>query len=395
MQISQRAQTIEPFFVMEVAKAALRMAEQLSQEDWPMIYLNIGEPDFTAAPSVQQRAVQAIEDGQTQYTPALGIEPLRQCVSKWYETQFGLHVPSSRICITSGASSALQLACLALIEPGDEILMPDPSYPCNRHFITACGGRAKLIGAQAENRLQLSLANVQDHWGPKTKGVLLASPSNPTGTSIALDELEKIHAFVKSQNGVTLVDEIYLGLSFQLEKASTALVLDEDIVSINSFSKYFNMTGWRLGWLVTPAELVSPIERLAQNLYICPSAIAQHAALGCFEPQSLALFEQRKSAFKERRDYLVKALLELGFEIPALPDGAFYVWANCQKLYSSLGVNNSWDFTFELMKRTHIAVAPGRDFGQNDTEHFIRLSTASSMTSLIEAVSRMKSIFTS
>lgn len=395
MQISQRAQTIEPFFVMEVAKAALRMAEQLSQEDWPMIYLNIGEPDFTAAPSVQQRAVQAIEDGQTQYTPALGIEPLRQCVSKWYETQFGLHVPSSRICITSGASSALQLACLALIEPGDEILMPDPSYPCNRHFITACGGRAKLIGAQAENRLQLSLANVQDHWGPKTKGVLLASPSNPTGTSIALDELEKIHAFVKSQNGVTLVDEIYLGLSFQLEKARTALVLDEDIVSINSFSKYFNMTGWRLGWLVTPAELVSPIERLAQNLYICPSAIAQHAALGCFEPQSLALFEQRKSAFKERRDYLVKALLELGFEIPALPDGAFYVWANCQKLYSSLGVNNSWDFTFELMKRTHIAVAPGRDFGQNDTEHFIRLSTASSMTSLIEAVSRMKSIFTS
>lgn len=395
MQISQRAQTIEPFFVMEVAKAALRMAEQLSQEDWPMIYLNIGEPDFTAAPSVQQRAVQAIKDGQTQYTPALGIEPLRQCVSKWYETQFGLHIPSSRICITSGASSALQLACLALIEPGDEILMPDPSYPCNRHFITACGGRAKLIGAQAENRLQLSLANVQDHWGPKTKGVLLASPSNPTGTSIALDELEKIHAFVKSQNGVTLVDEIYLGLSFQLEKASTALVLDEDIVSINSFSKYFNMTGWRLGWLVTPAELVSPIERLAQNLYICPSAIAQHAALGCFEPQSLALFEQRKSAFKERRDYLVKALLELGFEIPALPDGAFYVWANCQKLYSSLGVNNSWDFTFELMKRTHIAVAPGRDFGQNDTEHFIRLSTASSMTSLIEAVSRMKSIFTS
>ncbi|MFN0003975.1 MAG: pyridoxal phosphate-dependent aminotransferase [Burkholderiaceae bacterium] len=395
MQISQRAQTIEPFFVMEVAKAALRMAEQLSQEDWPMIYLNIGEPDFTAAPSVQQRAVQAIEDGQTQYTPALGIEPLRQCVSKWYETQFGLHVPSSRICITSGASSALQLACLALIEPGDEILMPDPSYPCNRHFITACGGRAKLIGAQAENRLQLSLANVQDHWGPKTKGVLLASPSNPTGTSIALDELEKIHAFVKSQNGVTLVDEIYLGLSFQLEKARTALVLDEDIVSINSFSKYFNMTGWRLGWLVTPAELVSPIERLAQNLYICPSAIAQHAALGCFEPQSLALFEQRKSSFKERRDYLVKALLELGFEIPALPDGAFYVWANCQKLYSSLGVNNSWDFTFELMKRTHIAVAPGRDFGQNDTEHFIRLSTASSMTSLIEAVSRMKSIFTS
>ena len=248
MHISQRAQTIEPFFVMEVAKAALRMAEQLGNEDWPMIYLNIGEPDFTAAPRVQQRAVQAIEQGLTQYTAALGIEPLRQCISKWYGTQFGLDVPSSRISITSGASSALQLACLALIEPGDEILMPDPSYPCNRHFITACGGRAKLIAAQAENRLQLSLSNVQDHWGPQTKGVLLASPSNPTGTSIALDELKKIQAFVKSQNGFTLVDEIYLGLSFQAQQASTALALDEDIVSINSFSKYFNMTGWRLGW---------------------------------------------------------------------------------------------------------------------------------------------------
>ena len=393
MRISERAQAIEPFYVMEVAKAASRMAEQLGADDWPMIYLNIGEPDFTAAPKVQQQAKEAIDKGLTQYTPALGIDPLRESISQWYASYFGLVVPSTRILITAGASSALQLACMALIEPGDEMLMPDPSYPCNRHFITSCGGEAKCIASDAKSNFQLSLASVQENWGPKTRGVLLASPSNPTGTTIALDELGKIHAFVKSKNAITLVDEIYLGLSFQEPPANTALVLDDQIVSINSFSKYFNMTGWRLGWMVTPPELVAPIERLAQNLFICPSAIAQHAALACFEPESLALFEQRKVSFRERRDYLVQALLGLGFEIPAQPNGAFYVWANCQQLYASLGVSNSWDFTFELMRQTHIAVAPGRDFGRHETEHFIRLSTASSMASLVEAVERMKTIF--
>ncbi len=393
MRISERAQAIEPFFVMEVAKAASRMAEQLGADDWPMIYLNIGEPDFTAAPRVQARAKEAIDKGQSQYTPALGIDPLRDSISKWYGSHFGLDVPSSRILITAGASSALQLACMALIEPGDEMLMPDPSYPCNRHFITSCGGVAKLIASGAKSDFQLSLASVQDNWGPKTRGVLLASPSNPTGTTIDFDELKKIHAFVSAQHAITLVDEIYLGLSFQEPPAKTALALDEQIVSINSFSKYFNMTGWRLGWMVVPSELVAPIERLAQNLFICPSAIAQHAALACFEPESLALFEARKGAFRERRDYLVQALLDLGFDIPAQPQGAFYIWANCQPLYGALGVSNSWDFAFELMRQTHIAVAPGRDFGHNETEHFIRLSTASAMSALVQAVERMKTIF--
>lgn len=393
MRISKRAQSIEPFFVMEVAKAAARLAQTLGPDDAPMIHLNIGEPDFTAAPLVQERAIQAIEQGLSQYTPAIGIDPLRERISEWYASHFGLDVPSSRIVITAGASSALQLACLTLIEPGDEILMPDPSYPCNRHFISACGGQAQLIACGAADKFQLSLASVQAHWSERTRGVLLASPSNPTGTSVDFEELRKIHAFVKAQNGITLMDEIYLGLSFGEEAARSALALDDQIISINSFSKYFNMTGWRLGWLVTPQELVTPLERLAQNLFICPSAIAQHAALACFEPQSLSLFEQRKAAFKSRRDHLVEALKALGFEVPVQPDGAFYIWANCQPLYSALGVNNSWDFTFELMKRAHIAVAPGRDFGAHDTEHFIRISTANSMPQLLQAITRMKALF--
>jgi len=393
MRISSRAQSIEPFFVMEVAKAASILAQSLGPHDAPIIHLNIGEPDFTAAPRVQQRAIQTIQDGLSQYTPAIGIDPLRESISHWYQTHFDLKIPSDRIVITSGASSALQLACLALIEQGDEILMPDPSYPCNRHFITACQGEAKLIACGAEQGFQLRLEQVQSHWSSRTRGVLLASPSNPTGTSIAFEELSKIHHFVQAQNAITLVDEIYLGLSFSSEPARSALSLGEEVISINSFSKYFNMTGWRLGWMVVPPHLVSVIERIAQNLFICPSAIAQHAALACFESESLALFEERKLAFKSRRDYLVQSLKELGFKVPATPDGAFYIWANCEDLYERFGVNKSWDFTFELMKKAHIAVAPGRDFGQHETDHFIRISTANSMENLVQAVQRMKVLF--
>ncbi|OYU75340.1 MAG: aminotransferase, partial [Burkholderiales bacterium PBB5] len=213
---------------------------------------------------------------------------LREALSAWYAQRFGLNIPARRIMITAGASAALQLACLALFEAGDEVLMPDPSYPCNRHFVTAAQGQAVLLPTQAQDRFQLSAAQVAEAWGQRTRGVLLASPSNPTGTSIAPQELRSIHQFVQSKGGITLVDEIYLGLSYDDTFGHSALALGEHIVSVNSFSKYFNMTGWRLGWLVLPEALVAPVERLAQNLFICASTIAQQAALACFHPESIA-----------------------------------------------------------------------------------------------------------
>ena len=390
MKISHRASRIEPFYVMEVAKAASAIAQEVAGTDRPMIFLNIGEPDFTAPPLVQQAAVRAVQAGATQYTQATGLPALRERISRWYASRFGVDIAPGRIVVTAGASAALQLACLALIEAGDEILMPDPSYPCNRHFVSAAEGTAVLIPTTADERFQLSAGKVQAAWGPRTRGVLLASPSNPTGTSIHPDELRRIHAEVASRGGITLVDEIYLGLSFDDTFGHTALALDDQIISINSFSKYFNMTGWRLGWMVVPQTLVPVIERLAQNLFICPSTVSQQAALACFEPDSIAEYERRRSEFKARRDFFIPALNDLGLTVPVIPDGAFYAWADCSHACEKLGVADSWAFAFELMKRAHVAVTPGRDFGTADTARFVRFSTASSMAHLQSAVQRLQ-----
>ena len=403
MRIAQRAQRVEPFYVMELAKAAAEMAAQAGPDQRDMIYLSIGEPDFTAPPLVQQAAARAIRDGRSQYTQATGLPALRRAISGWYASRFGLDVDPQRIVVTAGASAALQLACLTLIEAGDEVLMPDPSYPCNRQFVQAAEGRAVLLPAGPENRFQLSAEQVEAAWGPSTRGVLLASPSNPTGTSIARTELEKIARLVRDRGGVTLVDEIYLGLSFDPAYGHSALGLadglGDDVISINSFSKYFNMTGWRLGWLVLPPSLVPVAERLAQNLFICASTIAQHAALACFEPESLAEYERRRAAFQARRDYFIPELNRLGLTVPVMPDGAFYAWADVSALCERWGLppatpaqpeGGSWALSFELMQRCQLATTPGRDFGQANPGRYLRFSTANSMEQLREAVARLE-----
>ena len=392
MKFSSRAERIDPFYVMEVAKAAQAMAREVAGTSEPMIFLNIGEPDFTAPPLVQEAAAKAVRDGATQYTNALGLDALRERISGWYQSRFGVDVPARRIVVTAGASAALHLACLALIEHGDEILMPDPSYPCNRHFVSAAEGRAVLVPTTAAERYQLSSAKVQAAWTDKTRGVLLASPSNPTGTSIAPAELRRIHEVVQARGGVTMIDEIYLGLSYEEEFGHTALAIDENIISINSFSKYFNMTGWRLGWMVVPDAMVPVVERLAQNLFICASTVSQQAALACFEAESIAEYERRRAEFKARRDYFIPALQSLGLNVPVMPDGAFYAWADCTDAAQRLGVQGSWDFALEVMRRAHVAITPGRDFGSFEPERFVRFSTANSMAQLQESVARLRKL---
>ena len=383
-RLASRLDRIEPFYVMECAKAAAELARSPACADSPMIFLNIGEPDFTAPPLVQQAAERALRDGRTQYTDACGLPALRERISAWYAERFGLSIAPRRIVVTAGASAALQLACLALVDRDDEVLLPDPSYPCNRHFVAAAEGVPVLLPASAEARYQLTADGVRAAWSARTRGVLLASPSNPTGTSIDPQEMGHIVHTVRERGGFTVVDEIYLGLSFDERYGHSALAHGDDVVSINSFSKYFSMTGWRLGWLVVPEALVAPIEKLAQNLYICPSTVAQHAALACFEPASIAEYERRRAAFRERRDFLVPALNALQLSVPVMPDGAFYAWADC-----SAHAGSSWDFCFDMMRRAHVAITPGRDFGRHGSERFVRLSYASSMAQLQQAVQRL------
>jgi aspartate/methionine/tyrosine aminotransferase len=403
MKLASRLDHIEPFYVMECAKAAVELANSPACDParggTPMIFLNIGEPDFTAPPLVEQAALRCLRDGKTQYTPAMGLPALRERLSQWYAERFGLHVPARRIVITAGASGALQLACLALVDRGDEVLMPDPSYACNRHFVAAADGVPVLLPSSPEHRFQLDADGVEKAWTPRTRGVLLASPSNPTGTSIHPDEMRRILQVVRSRGGFAMVDEIYLGLSFDDTFGHSALMHDDwhdkqhdavdgdCIVSINSFSKYFSMTGWRLGWLVLPEALVPAVEKLAQNLYICASSVAQHAALACFEPESLAEYERRRGEFRARRDYVVPALNALGLRVPVMPDGAFYAWADC-----SAHATSSWDFCFDLMRNAHVALTPGRDFSRHAGERYLRLSFASSMETLSQAMARLGNV---
>lgn len=378
--LAGRVANIAPFHTMELMKQA--HALELAGHD-DIIHLSIGEPDFTAPQVVIDAAMAALAQGKLKYTPAAGLHALREAIAAHYQIAFGVTLSAERIIITAGASGALLLACAALVNNGDEVLMPDPCYPCNRNIVMAFDGVVKAIACGAEQQFQLSAAAVAAQWTPRSRGICVASPSNPTGTSIDPLELARIIAFVRQQGGFVMVDEIYQGLSYDVPPW-TALALDDDIIVINSFSKYFDMTGWRLGWMVVPAYLAPDMEKIAQNLFICASAVAQHAALACFTPEAMRQFEARRVEFKRRRDYLVAALREIGFVIPVTPDGAFYIYADCSRFSPDADC-----FARELLRNCAIVVVPGLDFGPALAGHYIRLSYTTSMEQLEQAVARM------
>ncbi|MGV0127383.1 pyridoxal phosphate-dependent aminotransferase [Burkholderia gladioli] len=387
IRLASRVDAIQPFYVMEVVKQAARL-EQAGRD---VIHMSIGEPDFTAPEPVVEAAAAAMRRGVTQYTSALGIAPLREAIAAHYARAYGLEIASERVIVTAGASAALLLACLALVGRDDEVLMPDPSYPCNRHFVAAAEGRPVLVPSGPEARFQLSAKDVRERWGERTRGVLLASPSNPTGTSLAPDELGRILQAVRERGGFAIIDEIYQGLSYDGPPVS-ALSFSDEVITVNSFSKYFNMTGWRLGWLVVPPALVGTFEKLAQNLFICASALAQHAALACFEPDTLAIYEARRLEFMRRRDYIVPALASLGFEVPVRPDGAFYVYARCGGV-AHPAAGDSAKLVDAMLEDAGVVLVPGMDFGVHAPRDYIRLSYATAYERLEEAVARLRKLF--
>ena len=379
LPLARRTAQIQPFQVMELIKRA----HALAATGKPVLHLSIGEPDFTAPAPVVDALQRAVRDGNTQYTGATGIEPLRRAIAEDYARRYGVEVSPARVVVTAGASGALSLACCALVDPGDRVLMTDPGYPCNRHFVAAFDGIPEPVAVGPDTRFQLTADLVRRHWRDGVKGVLLASPANPTGTSIPFDELHGIVETSRARGGFSIVDEIYLGLSYGASP-QTALALGEDVIVTNSFSKYFHMTGWRLGWMVVPEALAPVFEKLSQNLYICPSALAQHAALACFTEASLAIFEERREAFRRRRDYLVPALRRIGLEVPVEPDGAFYVYVDCSRFS-----DDSAAFADELLEKTWVSVVPGSDFGSHQPGRYLRLSYATSMEHLEEAIDRL------
>lgn len=380
MRAASRLADIAPFHVMEL----LTRAKALEAEGRDIIHMEVGEPDFPTPAPIVAAAQQAIAEGRTFYTPALGLPELREAISRYYADRYGIAVPASRIAVTAGASGALTLAMACLVEPGSEWLVTDPGYPCNRHFIRAFEGVPTAIPVDAASNYQPTPALLEQYWGEKTAGALFASPANPTGTMLTAREIDALARFVRQRDGQLILDEIYHGLTYE-EDAPTALAAGDDIFVVQSFSKYFQMTGWRLGWLVIPKSYVRDIEKLAQNLFISPSTPAQYAALAAFAPATIELLELRRAEFKRRRDFLAPALRSLGFQLDAKAQGAFYLYADCSAL-----TEDSDRFARDLLESAGVAITPGLDFGHHAPRQHVRFAYTTDIARLDEAVARIR-----
>jgi aspartate/methionine/tyrosine aminotransferase len=379
LRLAARMEGIEPFHVMEL----LARARALEAQGRSIVHMEIGEPDFTTPRPVCEAGIRALERGDLFYTPALGLPQLREAIARYYDMRYGVTVAPERIVVTSGSSGALLLAIAVLVGPGDRVLLADPGYPANRHFVRMMEGEPVGVPVGADSHYQLNAALLERYWDDRTIAALIASPSNPTGTIIDIAALTEMARQVERRNGVLLVDEIYHGLVYE-GAVQTALTLPGKVFVINSFSKYFNMTGWRLGWMVAPDAYVPALDRLSQNVYLSAPTPSQHAALAAFEPETLAILDARRDEFKARRDFLVPALRALGFGIPHTPEGAFYVYANCAAL-----TGDSYRFTLDLLEHAGVAITPGIDFGNHRPNEHVRFAYTRPVEVLAEGVRRI------
>jgi aspartate/methionine/tyrosine aminotransferase len=370
---------IANFHVMEV----LARARALEAQGRSIVHMEIGEPDFATPQSICEAGIRALQKGELYYTPALGLPELREKIAGYYKTRYGVDLSPARVIITSGASGALLLTIAVLVNPGDQVLLADPGYPANRHFVRMMEGEPVGVAVGADSNYQLTPELLEQHWGSRTVGALLASPSNPTGTLVPAASMREMAALARQRNGALIVDEIYHGLVYD-DSVETALDISENVFIINSLSKYFEMTGWRLGWLVAPERYVAEIDKLSQNIYLAAPTPSQYAALAAFEPETLALLDARRDEFKARRDYLVPALRTLGFDIPQMPQGAFYIYAGCSRL-----TRDSHAFALDLLEKAGVAITPGIDFGDNAPERHIRFAYTQSIEKLQEGVRRI------
>ena len=380
MKLAARMAHIEPFEVMEIQT----LARECEAKGMDVIHLEIGEPDFRTPAPIVEAAKRALDTQPMFYTSALGLMELREAISRFYRDRYRIDVPAARIIVTAGSSAALLLAFGVLLDPGDEVLQADPSYPCNRHFARTLGAVPRLVPVGPGSRYQMTAEVARRHWTPATKIAMVASPANPTGTMVTPREVAELAALAREKGATLVVDEIYHGLVYDGQPPHSALEAGEDVFVINSFSKYWQMTGWRLGWLVAPPRYVREIEKLAQNLFISPSTLAQHAALACFTPETLEIVEARRRELDERRRFLIPALERLGLRVPVVPQGAFYIYAD-----SSALAPDSFALARSILTQAGVAVTPGKDFGRHEPERHIRIAYTQTVARLEEAVARM------
>ena len=379
-EASKRSRRIQPFQVM----AILAQAQALQKAGRDIIHLEVGEPDFATPEPMTEAAVAAMRAGKTHYTPALGLPELREQIARYYQTRFGVSLPPERVVLTTGASGALMLLSAMTLNPGDGLMLADPGYPCNRHFAALFEAHGQLIPSGPEVEYQLTAESVAAHWNDQTRVVLVASPANPTGTVLSRQQMADIAQVCRDNGGQFWVDEIYQGINFGTQP-ETVLSVADDACVLNSFSKFFGMTGWRLGWTIVPEDKVTLMDTLAQNLYLAPPTPAQYAALAAFSPEVMTLLEERRQILEARRDYLLKALPELGFKVPVAPAGALYVYADVSEL-----THDSLSFCERLLQDTGVAITPGVDFGDYRSAEHIRIAFTTDIARLEEAVSRIK-----
>ncbi|MCA3028002.1 MAG: pyridoxal phosphate-dependent aminotransferase [Rhodocyclaceae bacterium] len=382
-RLSKRMSHIQPFQAMEIQSRA-RVLELAGHD---VIHMEIGEPDFGTPLPVIEAGKRALDEQPMWYTRALGLMPLREAIAKFYQNKYGVTIDPERVIVTAGSSAALLLAFAALLNDGDEVLMSDPGYPCNRHFVRSMNGVPVQVPVGAAGDFQMTATDISTRWGIHTAAALIASPANPTGTLIADEELRKIHQAVTERGGSLIVDEIYQGLTYDSAPSTALSILDhaDNVFIVNSFSKYFHMTGWRLGWMVVPKAYVKEMETLAQNLFISPSTPAQYAAMAAFLPETLGILEARRCELKKRRDFLVPALEAISFQVPAKPGGAFYVYAD-----TSAVAEDSFHLSSTLLEKALVAMTPGRDFGVNQRERYMRIAYTQPIARLEDAVDRIR-----
>lgn len=377
---ASRMRDIQPFHVM----ALLAEARQREAAGQDIIHLEIGEPDFPTPQPIVEAGIRALQQGRTKYTAARGLPALREAIAGYYASRFGVTIAPERILITPGASGALQLVLGAMLNPGDEVLMTDPGYPCNRHFVRLFEGKATGIPVGAATAYQLTPTHLTQYWTQATRAVLLATPANPTGTVLSLAELHALYAATTQRGGELIVDEIYQGLTYGVPDVTALSVDAENIWVINSFSKYFGMTGWRLGWVVAPEYAVETLDRLAQNVFLAAPTPAQYAALAAFTPEALAIMEAQRQELQQRRDFLLPVLRELGFEIQADPQGAFYIYANATRF----GMD-AQTLCREMLDKTGVTFTPGIDFGSYQADTHVRFAYTCNVARLEQAVERL------